>query len=50
MTDHISILTEQSLPKIRRNELSLNETIWTLECDKFHVFDLVDEMKRKKVC
>ena len=48
MTDQISNLTEQSFPDIRRNDRLLNETIWTLKYDKLHVFDMVDEMKRKK--
>ena len=48
MTDQISNLTEQSFPEIRRNDQSLNETIWTLECDKLYLFDMVEEMKRKK--
>ena len=49
MTDEISNLIKQSFPKIHRNDQSLNETIWSLKCDKLHVFDMVDEMKRKKV-
>ena len=50
MTDQISNLTEQSFAEIRRNDRSLNETIWTPTCNKLHVFDMVEEMKRKKVC
>ena len=49
MTDQISNLTEQSFPEIRRNDRLLNETIWTLKYDKLHVFDMVDEMKRKSL-
>ena len=48
MTDQISNLTEKSFPEIHRNDQSQNEIIWTLKCDKLHVFDMVDEMKRKK--
>ena len=48
MTNQISNLTEQSFPEICRNDLSLNETIWTPKCDKLHVFDMVEKMKRKK--
>ena len=48
MTDKISNLTEQSFPEIRRNDPSLNEAIWTLKCDKLHVFDMVEKIKRKK--
>ena len=40
MTEKISNLTEQSFPEIRRNDRSLNEAIWTLKCDKVHVFDV----------
>ena len=49
ITDQISNLTEQSFPEICRNELSLNDTIWALKCDKMHVFDMVDESKRKSL-
>ena len=35
-----------SFPKICRNDQSL--TIWTPNCNKLHVFDMVEEMKRKK--
>ena len=38
---------KQSFAEIRRNDRSLNETIWTLKCDKLHVFDMVEKMKRK---
>ena len=48
MTDQISNLTEQSFAEIRRNDRSLNETIWTPTCNKLHVFDMIEEMKRKK--
>ena len=27
----------------------LNETIWTLKCDKLHLFDMVEEMKEKSL-
>ena len=43
----ISNLTKQSFPEICRNNQALNETMWTLKCDKLHVFDMVDELKRK---
>ena len=49
MTDQISNLTVQSFPEICRNDQSLNETIWTLKCDRLHMFDMVDEMKRKSL-
>ena len=49
MTDQISNLTEQSFPEICRNDQSLNETIWTPKCDKLHVFDMMEEMKRKSL-
>ena len=49
MTDQISNFTEQSFSEIRRNVRSLDETIWTPTCNKLHVFDTVEEMKRKKV-
>ena len=54
MTDQISNLTQQSFPEIHRNRSlrdylqSLNETIWTLKFHKLHVFNMVDEMERKK--
>ena len=48
MTDQISNLTEQSFAEIRRNDRSLNETIWTPTCNKLHVFDMIEEMKSKK--
>ena len=48
MTDKIFNLTGQSFPEICRNDLSLNETIWTWKCDKLHVFDVVEKMKRKE--
>ena len=48
MTDQISNLTKQSFPEICRNNGSLNETVSTLKCDTLHVFDMVDELKRKK--
>ena len=47
MTDQIFNLTEQSFPEIFRNDRSLNEAIWTPKCDKLHVFDMVEKMKRK---
>ena len=50
MNDQISNLTEQSFPEIRRNDRSLNESIWTPKCDKLHVFDMVEKMRKKKVC
>ena len=37
MTDLISNLTKQSFPEIRRNDQSLNETIWAVKRDKLHV-------------
>ena len=37
-----------NLPKIHRNDWSLNKTIWTPKCDKLHVFDMVEKMKIKK--
>ena len=46
MTNQISNLNEQSFPGILINDRPLNE--WTLKCDELHVFDRVDEMKRKK--
>ena len=49
MIDKISNLVKQSFPEIRRNDPSLNETIWTPECDKLHVFDMVEKMKRKRL-
>ena len=48
LTDQISNLTKQSFPEIRRNDWSLNETIWTLTCNKWHVFEMVEEIKRKR--
>ena len=48
MTNQISNLTKQSFPEIRRNDQSLNETIWTPKCDKLHVLDMIEKMKRKK--
>ena len=48
MTNQISNLTKQSFPEIRRNDQSLNETIWTPKFDKLHVFDMVEEMKKIK--
>ena len=49
MTDNISNLTKQSFPEICRNDRSLNETIYTPKCDKLHVFDMMEEMKRKSL-
>ena len=49
MTNQISNLTEQSFLEICRKDQSLNETVWTLKYDKLHVFDLVDELKRKRL-
>ena len=49
MTNEICNLTVESFPEIRRNDQSLNETIWTPKCDKLHVFDMVEEMKRKSL-
>ena len=49
MTNQICNLTEESFPEIRRNDQSLNETIWTPKCDKLYVFDMVEEMKRKSL-
>ena len=48
MTNPISNLTVQSFPEISRNDRSPNETIWTPKCDRLQVFDMVEEMKRKK--
>ena len=48
ITNPISNLTVQSCPEISRNDRSLNETIWTPKCDRLQVFDMVEEMKRKK--
>ena len=48
MMDKISNLTGQSFPEICENDWSLNETIWTWKCDKLHVFDVVEKMKRKE--
>ena len=45
MTNQISNLTGQSFPEIHRNDWSLNETI-TPKCDKLHVFDFVEKMKK----
>ena len=50
MTDQISNLTERSFPEICRNDQSLNGTIWTPKFDKLHVFDMLEEMKKNKVC
>ena len=47
MANQISNLTEQSFAEIHRNDLSLNENIWTLNCDKLYLFDMVEEMKRR---
>ena len=47
MIDQISNLTEQSFPEFRRNDRSLNETIWTPTSNKLHVFDMVEEIKKK---
>ena len=49
MTNQISNLTEQSFLEICRKDQSLNETVWTLKYDKLYVFDLVDELKRKRL-
>ena len=49
MTDQISNLTEQCFPEICRNDQSLNETIWTLKCDKLHAFDMMEEIKIKSL-
>ena len=49
MTNQICNLTEESFPEIRRNDQSLNETIWTPKCDKLYVFGMVEEMKRKSL-
>ena len=48
MTDQISNLTQQTFPDICSNDRSLNKTAWTLKCDKLHVIDIVEEIKRKK--
>ena len=48
MTDQISNLTQQTFPDICSNDRSLNKTVWTLKCDKLHVIDMVEEIKRKK--
>ena len=48
MTSQISNLTKQSFSEICRINQSLNETIWTLKCDRLDVFDMVEEMKKKK--
>ena len=42
MTNQISNLTKQSFPEIRRNDRSLNETIWASMCNKQHLFDMVE--------
>ena len=47
MTDQISNLTQQTFPDICSNDRSLNKTVWTLKCDKLHVIDIVEEIKRK---
>ena len=31
------------------NDQSLNETIWTLKCDKLHAFDMMEEIKIKSL-
>ena len=49
MTNEICNLTVESFPEIRRNDQSLNETLWTPKCDKLYVFDMVEEMKRKSL-
>ena len=49
MTDQVSNLIKKYFPKIRRNERSLIETINTPKCDKLHVFDMMEEMKRKSL-
>ena len=49
MTSQISNLNKQSFPEICRNDWLLNETIWTLKCDKLHLFDMVEEMKEKSL-
>ena len=49
MTSQISNLTKQSFPEICRINQSLNETIWTLKCDRLDVFDMVEEMKKKSL-
>ena len=49
MTNQISSLIEQSFPEICRNDQSLNEAIQSLKCDKLHVFDMVEGMKRKSL-
>ena len=49
MTEQISNFSKQFFPEICRNDQSLNETIWNLEYDKLHVFDMVDELKRESL-
>ena len=49
MTNQISNLTEQSFAEICRIDQSLNATNWTLKCDKLHVCDMLDELKRKSL-
>ena len=49
MTDKISNFTKQIFPEIRRNDQSLNQTIWAPWCNKLHVFDMVEKMERKKL-
>ena len=48
MDNQISHLTEQSFSEICINDRLLNETIWTSKHGKLNLFDLVEEMKRKK--
>ena len=48
MTEQTFRLTEHFLLEICRNDWSVNGTIWTSKCSKLHVFDLVEEMKRRK--
>ena len=48
MTEQTFNLTEHFLLEICRNDWSVNGTMWTPKCDKLHVFDMVEEMKRRK--
>ena len=44
-------LFEQTIFSWNSQKLPTTEgDYWTLKCDKLHEFDLVDEMKRKRVC
>ena len=44
---HIQLSKLRSVIEICQNEQSLNEIIWTLKCDKLHMFGMVDELKKK---